>query len=68
MSERMEITLKAARVNVGLTLEEACKILRISRATLAKYEKGTSYPSWDMLARMAELYRIDWRDFSLHQC
>ena len=35
----LKITLKAARVNAGLTLEEAAKTLGISRSTLISWEK-----------------------------
>lgn len=38
--EFMAITLKAARVNKGLTQREAAKTLGISESTLFGYEKG----------------------------
>lgn len=52
----MKITIKAARVNAGLTLREAAKALGISDCTLSSYENGKTAPKWKMLERMAELY------------
>ena len=53
----MAITIKAARVNVGLTQEEAAKELEISRATLASYEAGRTYPDIELGKKMAKLYK-----------
>lgn len=53
----MAITIKAARVNVGLTQEEAAKELEISRATLASYEAGRTSPDIELGKRMASLYQ-----------
>jgi len=35
----IQITLKAARVNAGLTILEVCKLLGFGKDTLIKYEK-----------------------------
>ena len=40
--ENNKVTLKAARVNCGLTQKEAAKILGVSVDTLSKYERGGS--------------------------
>ena len=53
----MAITLKAARVNVGLTQEEAAKELGISRATLLNYEAGKTTPDIDRAKQIANLYK-----------
>lgn len=53
----MAITLKAARVNVGLTQEAAAKELGITRATLASYEAGKTTPDIEMGKRIARLYK-----------
>ena len=57
MSE-LKISLSAARVNAGLTLEEACKLLRISKNTLIKWEKGLSCPTWDKVQLISEVYKF----------
>lgn len=65
MGESSKYTLRTARINVGLSAYKASNILHISRVTLSKYERGESSPTWEMLMKMAELYKIDWRDFIL---
>ena len=52
----MQITLKAARVNAGLTQREAAKRLGISRGTLASYEMYRTKPDIEMAKRIAILY------------
>lgn len=53
----MAITIKAARVNVGLTQENAAKELGITRQTLASYEAGRTSPDMELGKRMARLYK-----------
>ena len=36
----MKISLKAARVNAGLTQDEVAKITKKSKSTIVSYEKG----------------------------
>ena len=52
----MKITLRAARVNANLTLEEAAKALGIAKNTLISYEKYRTIPDMAMGAAMASLY------------
>ena len=40
----MAITLKAARVNKGLTQDEAGKLLGVSQYTISNWESGKTYP------------------------
>lgn len=58
----MSITLKAARVNAGLTQVEAAKALDITKGTLANYETGKTEPSLQMARRIAELYNMNMDD------
>ena len=62
----MAITLKAARVNSGLTQTEAAQLIGINLGTLVKYEKG--YPGIPLVTiqKMLETYgvRFDDIDFS----
>lgn len=53
----MAMTLKAARVNVGLSQEQAAKALGKSRTTLANWESGRTSPSMEMGKKIAELYK-----------
>ena len=52
----MKITLKAARVNANLTLENAAKALGITKNTLISYEKYRTIPDIRMGKAMAALY------------
>ena len=52
----MAITLKAARVNVGLSQTEAAKHLGISKNTLSNYEKYVTKPDIEIAKRIASLY------------
>ena len=56
--EELKISLSAARVNAGLTLEQACKCLKVSKNTLIKWEKGLSSPTWDKVQLIGETYRF----------
>lgn len=54
----MKITLRAARVNVGLTQEEVAKILKKSKNTIVSYEKGKSVPDIETGKALARLYKV----------
>lgn len=54
----MKITLKAARVNAGLTQKEAAHALGISNVTLANWERGRSSPKQTNVRNLCSLYRI----------
>ena len=55
-----KITLKAARVNAGLSQQEAAKKLGIDRSTLYLWENGKSSPSVIMFKRIEEIYGISY--------
>ena len=54
----MKLTLKAARVNVGLTQEEVAKSLKKSKNTIVNYEKGKSSPGIETGKALASLYGV----------
>lgn len=58
-----QITVKAARVNAGLTQAEAAKRLGISRSALIVYEKDPKKIRLEMLAKMRVIYHMDDRLF-----
>lgn len=53
-----KITMAAARVNAGLSQDQASKKLDISKETLSNYENGKTRPSWNMVKRMEEVYNF----------
>lgn len=62
----MQITLKAARVNMGLTQKDAAKQLNISEDRLYNFESGRSIPNGIMLQHMLELYNIEFSDINFN--
>ena len=58
----MGMSLRAARVNAGLTQKEAAKALNIGRNTIASYEKYRTKPNIDTAKKMAELYGVSTDD------
>lgn len=62
--EKLAITLKAARVNAGMTQKNAAKALEITTTTLVNYEAGRSIPKIDMAQKMANLYKTTLEDIN----
>lgn len=58
----MPITLKAARVNAGMTQAEAAKAINISLSTLQNYEAGKSFPNVDAIKRIEDAYGVEYKD------
>lgn len=56
------MTLRAARVNCNLTQAEAAAMIGISRATLASYEQGKTFPKVDTALKACELYGVDYNE------
>lgn len=54
-----KLTLKAVRVNKGLSITEAAKELDINVATLSSYENGKTYPDVPMIIKMLNLYDVN---------
>lgn len=58
MLGNIKISLKAARVNSGMTLTQASEKLGVSTSTLSRYECGKSYPKTNLLPKICDLYKI----------
>jgi transcriptional regulator with XRE-family HTH domain len=56
----LKISLKAARVNAGLSQKEVAKILKISNNTVTNWESGKSFPSADKIYELCKLYNISY--------
>lgn len=54
----MQITLKAARINAGLTQEQVKQSTGFSRNTLYRWETGRGSPKWNDLEKLCKLYGI----------
>lgn len=64
----MKITLKAARVNKGLTQEEVAKKLKKSKNTIVNYENGKSTPDIETGKALAALYGLSVDDLIFLPC
>ena len=53
-----KITLKAARVNVGLTQDEAAQALGRTKQTIANWQTGVTEIKYRDLCAMSELYKM----------
>ena len=58
----MNITLKAARVNLGLSQKEAAKKIGISPDTLSNYERGKCFPDVPVIQRIEQAYGLSYND------
>ena len=54
-----DYSLKALRINLDLTLEEASALIGISKYTLFNYEHGRTAPSIEISKKIAEVYNVD---------
>lgn len=54
----MKITLKAARVNAGMTQTEVGAKLGCARSTITSWEQGKTSPRADVLVRLCRLYDV----------
>lgn len=50
--------LKAARLNAGVTQEEAAQKLVVSRQSLSRWENGRAYPELSYVIKMSSLYGL----------
>lgn len=58
MQEAPRITLKAARINAGLSQTDAAREIGISRATLLNYEAGKTVPDVLTTRKIEDVYKF----------
>lgn len=58
----MAMTLKAARINKGLTQAQAADKIGINIDTLSNYERGKSYPDVPVIKRIEEVYETSYSE------
>ena len=54
----LKITLKAARVNAGLTQDEAARAVGRTKQTIVNWETGKTEIKYADLVQLAELYEM----------
>ena len=55
-------SLKAVRTNLGLTLEEASKLIGISKYTLFNYEHYKTVPNAENIRKIERAYDINYNE------
>lgn len=58
LSEVIQISLAAARVNAKMTQEDVAKRMKIGKRTIINWEKGTSVPSFSDMNMLSQIYDI----------
>lgn len=56
----IQISLKAARVNVGMTQKEAGKAIGVSQDVISNWERGITYPNVEQIQRIEKAYKISY--------
>jgi transcriptional regulator with XRE-family HTH domain len=56
----VKISMKAARVNIGLLQKEAADRLNVSNKTLGNWENGITFPPADKIPDICELYGMSY--------
>lgn len=56
----VKISMKAARVNIGLSQKEAADRLNVSNKTLGNWENGITFPPVDKIPDICELYGVSY--------
>ncbi len=58
----MKLSLKAARVNKGLTQKEAAEKIGVTEDTIGNWERGKSYPDALHLKVIEKVYEVSYDD------
>jgi transcriptional regulator with XRE-family HTH domain len=67
MSDSIRISLKAARVNAGMTMESVCEVLNISKTTIFNWENGNTIPDADMALKLSKLYKMPLENINFYR-
>ena len=60
-------SLKAIRTNLDLTLEEASKMIGVSKYTLYNYEHYKTIPDNEVIKRIMEAYNVSYNEIRFQQ-
>lgn len=56
----VKLSIRAARVNIGLSQKEAAMRIGVSNKTLGNWENGTTFPPVDKIPVICELYGVSY--------
>lgn len=57
-----KMTIKAARINVGLAQKAAASAIGVSNKTLSGWENGKTFPNVQQIEKMCEIYSVTYDD------
>lgn len=60
----MAMTLRACRINAGLTREEAAEKVGVSPDTITRWEAGKSYPTVPQIQKIENAYGVTYNDIN----
>lgn len=60
----MRVTLKAARINKGLTQEDVAKALNVTKKTVGSWESGKTMPKIDKIELLCNLFGCGYDDIA----
>lgn len=58
-----KMTMKAHRVNAGLTQKEAAEAIGVTIGTICRWERGQTSPPFEKVVKLAILYKCNVADF-----
>ncbi len=58
MEKRMQITLKAARTNAGLTQQQAGEAMDVSADVISNWERGKTFPNVKQIKEIEKVYKV----------
>jgi transcriptional regulator with XRE-family HTH domain len=56
------LTLKAARINVNLTQNQAAKSLNVSNDIISNWERGRTLPNAEQIRKIVDLYKVPYEN------
>lgn len=56
----VKISMRAARVNAGLSQKEAATRLGVSNKTIGNWENGVTFPPADKILEICKLYSVSY--------
>lgn len=60
----MNMTLKALRINLGLTQKDAAAKLQVTPETLGSWERAETFPNVTQITRIENLYNTTYADIN----
>ena len=66
MIAKFSTRLRELRMNKGLRQEQVAKLIGVNKSAISTYENDTRQPSFEILVRLANLYRVS-TDYLLGQ-